>query len=69
MSLRERLLALARSDELRELAIAAARMALEEAAQGCEGEEIYPEERWGGIYNVAVKSCAAAIRALRDGLD
>lgn len=65
MTLRERLIALARDSraetgdvfgEWERIALAAARMALEEAATACDEAALTPGD------------CNAAIRALRDGL-
>ena len=86
MTLRERLMALADSDkydgcrnELQEVALAAARLALEDAAQACEAQANHALSAQKGDPSHAVNvqlrmmallpnDCAAAIRALRDGV-
>ena len=51
------------------LALAAARMALEDAERKCrQGEEAVPANRWEAGFMAAMRSCAAHVRALRDGL-
>lgn len=76
MTLRERLMDLANSQDAygyehptrEHVALAAARLALEDAAQECEGNAPEGAGSWSHGYTHAVDNCAAAIRALRDGI-